>query len=156
VVDNRQRCGDWEGDTVRGGGCSEVIATLVERKTGLVVAGKAKNRTAPVVGKRMTDLFAAVPFGKRKTLTLDNGKEFATHEAVTKKLNLAVYFARPYCSYERGTNENAVGLLRQFVPKKSNLSDVSHQALAGYVDMMNDRPRKRLSDRTPRECFESS
>ena len=156
VVDKRRRCGDWEGDTVRSGGCSEVIVTLVERKTGFMVAGKAQNRTAPVVGKRITDLFAAVPTEKRKTLTLDNGKEFATHEAVTEKLNLPINFARPYCSYERGTNENANGLLRQFVPKKTNLSDVSHQALAGYVDMMNDRPRKRLSYRTPRECFESS
>lgn len=156
IVDQRKRCGDWEGDTVRGGGSSEVIVTLVERKTGFMLAGKAKNRTASTVGTRMTDLFASVPAEKRKTLTLDNGKEFSTHEAVSKRLNLPIYFARPYCSYERGTNENANGLLRQFVPKKSDLSGVSHQALAGYVDMMNDRPRKRLGYRTPRECFESA
>jgi IS30 family transposase len=157
IVDQRKRCGDWEGDTMRGGGgCSEVIVTLVERKTGFMIAGKAKNRTAAAVGKRMIDLFARVPVDKRKTLTLDNGKEFATHAKVKAKLALPIYFARPYCSYERGTNENANGLLRQFVPKKSDLGQVSHQSLADYVDMMNDRPRKRLNYKTPSECFESA
>lgn len=153
IVDKRKRCGDWEGDTVRGSGCSEVIVTLVERKTGYMLAGKAKNRTAHSVGKRMADLFSGVPAEKRKTLTLDNGKEFANHETVSNKLGLPIYFARPYCSYERGTNENANGLLRQFVPKKSDLKQVSHQGLAHYVDMMNNRPRKRLGYKTPSECF---
>jgi IS30 family transposase len=156
VVDRRNRCGDWEGDTVRGGGCSEVIVTLVERKTGFMLAGKAKNRTSAAVGQRMIALFEQVPTERRKTLTLDNGKEFAGHEQVTEKLKLPIYFARPYCSYEQGTNENANGLLRQFVPKKSNLGEVSHQSLAHHVDRMNDRPRKRLNYKTPRECFGSA
>jgi len=155
IVDSRKRCGDWEGDTVRGSGCKEVIVTLVERKTGFMLAGKAKNRTSAVVGNRMTDLFKHVPVEQRKTLTLDNGKEFATHEKVSEKLELPIYFARPYCSYERGTNENANGLLRQFVPKKSDLGEVSHKSLSHYVDMMNDRPRKRLNYKTPSECFNS-
>jgi IS30 family transposase len=156
IVDRRKRCGDWEGDTVRGSGCREVIVTLVERKTGFMIAGKAKNRTVATVGKRVTDLFERVPIEKRKTLTLDNGKEFAMHAKVSAKLELPIYFARPYCSYERGTNENANGLLRQFVPKKSDLGEVSHQSLAHYVDMMNDRPRKRLNYKTPSECFDSA
>ncbi len=153
IVDKRKRCGDWEGDTVRGSGCSEVIVTLVERKTGYMLAGKVKDRSAHSVGKRIAELFSDVSTEKRKTLTLDNGKEFANHEKVSKTLELPIYFARPYCSYERGTNENANGLLRQFVPKKSDLKQVSHQGLARYVDMMNDRPRKRLGYKTPSECF---
>ena len=99
---------------------TQMASALSRHKSTIefMIAGKAKNRTAATVGKRMTDLFTDVPAGKRKTLTLDNGqwkmdngkwkmengKEFATHEAVTAKLNLPIYFARPYCSYERGTN----------------------------------------------------
>lgn len=156
IVDKRSRYGDWEGDTVRGSGSSEVIVTLVERKSGFMIAGRAKNRTATVVAKRIIKMFEQVPEDKRKTLTLDNGKEFAMHERISARLKLPIYFARPYCSYERGTNENANGLLRQFIPKKTNISEVSHQSLASHVDMMNDRPRKRLNYKTPRECFDSS
>ena len=154
IVDRRARQGDWEGDTVRGGNCKEVLVTLVERKTGFILVGKAMDRTAARVGKKIVDLYSSIDPDGRLTLTLDNGKEFASHQAVANKLDLSIYFARPYCSYERGTNENANGLLRQFIPKKTDLSEVSHQEIKRIADMMNNRPRKRLGYKTPAECFD--
>lgn len=154
IVDKRQRRGDWEGDTVVGGKRSGCIVTLVDRRTGYLLAGKTPNRTADRVGTKMIGLLQPLDRKRRRTLTLDNGKEFANHDYVTEKLQLPIYFARPYCSFERGTNENTNGLLRQFVPKKTDLRKVSYQQLAQYVDRINDRPRKRLGYKTPRELFD--
>lgn len=154
IVDERKRRGDWEGDTVVGGKKSGCIVTLVDRKTGFLIAAKTPDRTADRVGSKIVHLLEPLDRSRRHTLTLDNGKEFATHNKVTSKLKLPIYFARPYCSFERGTNENTNGLLRQFVPKKTDLREVSHQQLGRYVDMMNDRPRKRLGYKTPRELFD--
>lgn len=154
IVDKRQRRGDWEGDTVVGSKRSGCVVTLVDRKTGYLLAGKTIDRTAERVGSKMIQLFSPLDQSCRHTLTLDNGKEFSQHNRVTEKLQLPIYFARPYCSFERGTNENTNGLLRQFIPKKTDLREVSHQQLSRYADMMNDRPRKRLGYKTPRELFD--
>ena len=102
------------------------------------------------IGSRLAEL----PAQLRRTATFDNGKEFAEHGYLTNRLGLAVYFAKPYCSWQRGTNENTNGLLRQFIPKGTDFRDISWQALEHYTNLINDRPRKRLDYRTPTEVFE--
>jgi transposase, IS30 family len=155
VVDRRKRLGDWEGDTVLGKVRSGCVVTLVERRSGFLLTAKAQDRQAPRVGRKIVDLMKQLPTSKRKTLTLDNGKEFAEHERVAHKLDVNIYFAQPYCSWQRGTNENTNGLLRQFVPKSTDLRQISHQELKRYNELLNDRPRKRLGFRTPREVFDA-
>ena len=88
-----------------------------------------------------------------RTVTLDNGKEFAQHERLTNELGMAVYFARPYASWQRGLNENTNGLLRQFFPKGTDFSRISHRAVARVEKLLNERPRKSLGYRTPSEIF---
>ena len=95
-----------------------------------------------------------LPPGLRRTATFDNGKEFADHERLTRRLNLTVYFADPYCSWQRGTHEHTNGLLRQFIPKGIDLRRISWQALENHTILINDRPRKRLGYRTLAELFE--
>ena len=153
VVDRRNRLGDWEGDTVVGRGSRECLVTLVDRKSGFLRSGRSKTRTADRVGTKIIGLMKDLPGELRKTMTLDNGKEFAEHERVSSRLDLDVYFAHPYCSWERGTNENTNGLLRQFIPKGKDIREVSHQELRHYVDLLNHRPRKRLGYRTPAEVL---
>lgn len=154
VVNQRRRYGDWEGDTVVGAQRSGAIITLVERKSGYLLTAKSCDRKARRVARKIADRLAGLPPKLRRTATFDNGKEFAAHERLTKRLGVQVYFARPYCSWERGTNENTNGLLRQFVPKGTDLRDVSWQELQYYTRLINDRPRKRLGYRTPAEVFQ--
>lgn len=154
VVDRRQRYGDWEGDTIVGARQSGAVVTLVERKSGYLLTAKSCDRTARRVGGKIRSRLGELPPELRRTLTLDNGKEFADHERFAEQLDLAVYFAEPYCSWQRGTNEHTNGLLRQFLPKGSDLHQVSWQQLEFYTNLINDRPRKRLGYRTPAELLE--
>jgi transposase, IS30 family len=154
VVDRRQRYGDWEGDTVVGAGHSGAVVTLVERKSGYLLSAKSCDRKARRVARKIASRLEKLPPRLRRTATLDNGKEFAEHEYLTRRLGLAVYFAQPYCSWQRGTNENTNGLLRQFLPKGTDLRSVSWQELEYYTHLINDRPRKRLGYRTPAETLE--
>jgi IS30 family transposase len=153
AANERTRVGDWEGVTVVGKGSRDCLVTIVDRKTGFLISGRTKNRTATRVTDKIVRLMGDLPPSKRHTLTLDNGKEFASHTHIAKSLEMGVYFARPYCSWERGTNENTNGLLRQFIPKGTDIGKVSHQEVSLYVDRLNDRPRKRLNFRTPNEVF---
>lgn len=154
VVDKRRRYGDWEGDTVVGARQSGAVVTLVERKSGFLLTAKSCNRKARRVARKIESCLDHLPKRLRRTVTFDNGKEFADHERITQRLDLDVYFAKPYCSWQRGTNEHTNGLLRQFLPKGTDFKHVSWQELKQYTNLINDRPRKRLGYRTPAEVFE--
>jgi IS30 family transposase len=154
VVDTRRRYGDWEGDTVVGARQSGAILTLVERKSGYLITAKSCDRKARRVAGKIESRLRRLPERLRRTVTFDNGKEFADHERVSDRIGLNVYFAQPYCSWQRGTNEHTNGLLRQFIPNGTDLQNVSWQELKRYTHSINDRPRKRLAYRTPTEVFE--
>jgi IS30 family transposase len=152
VVDKRSRIGDWEGDTVIGKGHQGVLVTLVERKSRYTLAAPLNSRHSAGVTQAIIDLLR--PHKTQcKTLTFDNGKEFAEHEFIAQCLQAKVYFAHPYCSWERGLNENHNGLLRQFFPKKTNLLKVTREQVNDAVYCLNHRPRKCLGYRTPHEVF---
>ena len=154
-IENRSQIGHWEADTVIGVNHKQAIVTLVERKSGYAVIAKVQNKTAKLVSKAIVKLLE--PFkAKVKTLTYDNGTEFAKHAWVDKKLSSTGYFARPYCSWQRGTNENFNGLLRQYVPKKRLMSSVTDEEITMIQNRLNYRPRKRLGFKTPHEVFHQS
>lgn len=156
IVDSRKRTGDWEGDTIIGshdGGA--VIASMVERKSRYTVLAKAKNKTTPAViasiNQHMLPIADLV-----HTITLDNGKEFSLHGAMSSMLDADVYFAKPYHSWERGLNENTNGLVRQYFPKKVPFDNITHHDLQRVVRKLNNRPRKCLGYKTPFEVFSKS
>jgi transposase, IS30 family len=154
VVGARRRYGDWEGDTIVGRAHSGAVLTLVERKSGYLLTSKSCDRHSSRIARKIEQRLAGLPATLRRTATFDNGKEFAAHGRLSDRLGLKVYFAKPYCSWQRGTNEHTNGLLRQFIPKGTDLHDVSWQELERYTHLINDRPRKRLDYRTPAEVFE--
>lgn len=153
IINRRRRYGDWEGDTIVGKGRRSALVTMVERKSGYARIGRADDMkaatTTRVIRRRMKDL----PSSMRHSVTLDNGKEFAEHHKLTQTLGLEVYFALPYRSWQRGTNENTNGLLRQFFPKGTDFLRISHQAVARTEKLLNERPRRRLGYRTPAEVL---
>lgn len=153
VVDRRGRYGDWEGDTVVGKAHSGALVTLVERKSGYLMTGKVTHRRADPVCDTIEQRLNTLPRRLRRTLTLDNGKEFSEHRRLTANTGTKVYFARPYCSWERGANENINGLLRQFFPKGTDFREVRQPELDYATELLNDRPRKRLGYRTPNDIF---
>jgi len=147
-VETRERLGDWEGDTVHGVGGN--LVTLVDRKSGYLSAYPVKRRT-----RRQVTLAINLQLKGHvvHTLTLDNGKEFAGHERIALKSGCDVYFADPYSSCQRGTNENTNGLLRQYFPKRSDFSKLTVAAVNRVVAQINLRPRKRLGWKTPYEVY---
>ncbi len=152
LVDTRQRIGDWEGDTVIGHGHKGALLTLVERKSRYTLACPLPGRHSARVTQAIVELLR--PHRRAcKTLTFDNGKEFAEHVFIGQCLGAKVYFAHPYCSWERGLNENTNGLLRQFFPKKRSLLGVTRAQVEEAVYRLNHRPRKCLGYRTPHEVF---
>jgi len=153
VVDRRSRYGDWEGDTVVGAGRRGGVVTLVERKSGYLLMGKAGNLRAATVRQSAAALYRTTPPALRKTLTLDNGKEFAEHQQLEAEALLKVYFAKPYCAWQRGSNENTNGLIRQFFPKGTDLVRIPDYRFAKVQQLLNNRPRKRLGYRTPLEVL---
>ena len=153
VVDRRERIGDWEGDTVVGKARSGNVLTNVDRASRYLVARRLDRPTSQAVDDAMYVAMRRLPKAKRRTQTFDNGREFARHEQIGKRLGLDVYFAHPYSSWERGTNENTNGLLRQYLPKSRSFADLTESELASYVWQLNHRPRKCLNYRTPDEVF---
>ena len=148
-----KRFGDFEMDTIVGRGKHGAIVTLIERSTNMLFMRKLKR------GKNAKELARAVihllsPFkGHIKSITTDNGTEFACHETISKSLGVKIYFADPYSSWQKGGIENANGLIRQYVPKSLTFESVSQQQITKYSKKINMRPRKKLKFRTPRECF---
>ena len=129
--------------------------TLVERKSGYAKLSKVANKSAELVSQAIEDNLK--PLAVRvKTLTVYNGKEFAYHQKVDEALGIQTYFADPYCSWQRGSNENYNGLLRQYIPKKRRLETVTEEELAMIENRLNHRPRKRLGFKTPHEVFHAS
>ncbi len=151
VVNERKRLGDWEGDTIVGARHKGAVLTLVDRKSGYTLLGSLPKREALPLSDQATRLLNSVPHVK--TLTLDNGKEFAKHALIKIGTNADIYFAHPYSSWERGTNENTNGLIRQYLPKSRRLDNVTEQELDFIMFRLNHRPRKRLGYRTPHEVF---
>lgn len=152
LVERRSRIGDWEGDTLIGRQHRGVLVSMVERKSGYTVLAALPRRTAKAFREATVKLLR--PFKARvHTLTLDNGTEGAQHERIAQSLAAQVYFAHPYCSWERGTNENTNGLIRQYFPKRRNLSTVTQQELDHAMHRLNHRPRERLGFKTPYEVF---
>jgi len=152
MVNARKRLGDWEADTIIGRQHKQAIVTLTERKSRLTFVSKVERRTAQAVRKQVCRMLLPVK-NKVHTLTSDHGKEFAEHEHIAQILELKFYFAHPYAAWERGTNENTNGLLRQYFPKKSDFQSVSKKELAQVMTRLNFRPRKTLRFKTPFEVF---
>ena len=154
-IDRRTRIGHWEGDTVIGAAHQHAIVTLVERKSGFAVVTKVDRKTAEQVSAAIIERLK--PMAPRvKTITYDNGKEFASHKAIDRSLGTTAYFADPFASWQRGSNENYNGLLRQYIPKKRRLSTVTEEELKMIEDRLNHRPRKRLGFKTPHQVFHES
>ena len=156
AVNERHRYGDWEGDTVIGAPRKSVLVTHVERKSGYLLAAKIEAKLSEAVNRASYQLFQSIPPNLRRTLTLDNGKEFAGYEDLSRWTGMAIYFTKPYAAWQRGTNENTNGLLRQFFPKSTDFDRVTGRQLASIINRINDRPRKRLRYRTPREVLENT
>jgi transposase, IS30 family len=152
IVATRGRFGDWEADLVIGANHQQALVTMNERTSLYSLIAHVPSKCASVVAAAITSL--ATPFvGSFHTLTTDNGKEFTEHEAVAKALELDYYFAHPYCSWERGANENMNGLIREFFPKKSSFAGLTDEHVQRAMDKLNHRPRKCLNYRTPHEVF---
>jgi transposase, IS30 family len=153
AVAAKRRYGDWEGDTVVSPGRRSGLVTMVERKSQYLRVRKTSSlKSAPTLQAAYRGL-RDPPEGLRRTMTLDNGKEFTEHGRLTERLGLDVYFAQPYASWQRGLNENTNGLLRQFFPKGTDFARISHRQLARVEKLLNERPRKNLGYRTPDEVF---
>lgn len=152
IVESQKRYGDWEGDTIVGKNHKSQIASMVERKSLFVKIIKLESKEAKFTAKTIS-----CKLKKYKnlchTITLDNGKENADHQTLAKALNTKIYFAHPYSAYERGCNENINGLIRQYLPKKSDFSMLKQTDLDRIESQINNRPRKKLGYKTPNEVF---
>lgn len=154
-VETRRYFGDWEGDTVHGKLNTGSIATVVERKSLFTVLAKVEDLRASSLNAAIIHRFCQNPLLPKRTLTVDNGREFCHHEELTERLNIAVYFAQPHCSWQRGVNENTNGLLRQYFPKRSDFRKITPEMIAEAERSLNNRPRKKLAYRTPCEVMRS-
>ena len=152
VVDRRSRLGDWEGDTIIGAGRRGALISLVERKSGFTLIGKLARKTASETRDAATGLLKPLK-DLVHTITVDNGKEFAFHQEIAKSLDADVYFAHPYSSWERGSNENTNGLIRQYFPKKHDFDSITDGDIAEAMLRLNHRPRKKLGFKTPYEVI---
>jgi transposase, IS30 family len=153
-VDQKTSLGHWESDTVAGSGSRTCLATHVERISKFTVLALLPNVRAQTFTDGSLAAFARHPQLPLKTLTADNGKEFAQFAVLQEKLGVDVYFARPYHAWERGLNENTNGLLRQFFPRGANLQSVTPEAVAAVELLLNNRPRKTMDYRTPLEMLQ--
>lgn len=150
VVDTRSRIGDWEGDTVESKNHAPGVNTLLERKSGIFLVTRVADKTSASTKVAVVGRLAGLP---AHTLTTDNGSENQRWEEIEEALGIDCFFAHPYCSGERGANENANGLLREYFPKGTDFRDVSDEAIARVEYALNTRPRKRHGFRTPLEIW---
>ncbi len=151
IVEERTRLGDWEGDLILGKNHQGVVLTLTERKSRFTLLRSLSSKHAYPVTQAIIESLKWV--AHLKSITFDNGKEFAGHQEVSLSLNTACYFAHPYASWERGTNENTNGLIRQYLPKSRNLKNISVEEEIKIMDQLNLRPRKCLDFMMPYEVF---
>jgi len=154
IVAEQGRVGDWEGDTLHGPhGRKGSVATFVERSTLYTLILRMPDRTSTSLIAAAKQCFRRIPHLVRHTLTVDNGPEFRSHKALSKALTMPIYFAHPYSSWERAVNENTNGLIRQYIPKKQALDEVSPEYANYVMNELNHRPRKKLGYKTPHEVF---
>ena len=155
IVDARVQAGHWEGDSMVSKQTPVRLNTLVERVSGLVCITKLPDGTSGETARTVIRRLQRIPRNLRRSLTVDNGFENAGHESVMTAMNMPVYFAHPYHSWERGTNENTNGLIRWYLPKKTDFAMIPETTIQDIEDRLNTRPRKRLRWRTPKEVFNS-
>lgn len=152
-VDLREELGHWESDTVLGKRKTGCIVTHVERKSGFLIAFKLPDRRNDIVIKETIRQFLLLPAVLKKSFTVDNGKEFRSHKLLSEGTNMDVFFCDPFSPWQRGTNENTNGLLRQYYPKGSSFLSFAEDDLMQAVWKINNRPRKRFGFKTPVEVL---
>lgn len=157
-VYSRKEFGHWEADTVVSGQgkTKACFATLAERKTRYYIAIKIPDRKGETLAKAVIAVLSKLPKGAVKTITCDRGSEFAGWRKIEEELHCDMYFADPYCAWQKGTNENLNGLLREFYPKGRNLSRVSEKTLKKNLALINARPKKVLGFKKPADLFEEN
>ena len=154
-INDRSQFGHWERDTVMGKDRHQCILTLVERKSGANRIAKIKNRTVANINVAIIEIIAKEPH-LFKSITFDNGTEFHGYKQIEEATGMLCYFANPHHPWERGSNENFNGLLRQYFPKGKSLSYIGKTKVLAISDKLNNRPRKRLGFKTPKECIYES
>jgi IS30 family transposase len=152
IVDKKSRIGDWEIDTVIGKNHKGALVTIVDRKSKFTLIKKVISKHADVVTAATVELLHLLK-ALTHTITADNGKEFAYHKLIASQLNTKVYFCDPYSSWQRGLNEHTNGLIRQYIPKKSEFENISKEEIVTIQNKLNHRPRKSLGFKTPFEVF---
>jgi IS30 family transposase len=155
VVETKKRLGDWEADLVSGAHHRGFLVTLVERKSKYTLIGHVVHKTDSAVGAEVIRLLTDIKQWVH-TITYDNGREFSGHQDINAALDCASYFAQPYHSWERGLNENTNGLIRQYLPKQSDLRRIKPARIQFVQDRLNRRPRKTLDFKTPENIFLSA
>ncbi len=155
AINNKERFGDFEGDTIIGKGHQGAAVTLVDRKSKLVLIAKTPDKSAKSVQDAIIKLLKTSPIPTR-SITFDNGTEFANHQEIAQIINAPIFFAHPYHSWERGVNENTNGLIRQFIPKNQNILELDDEFIQTVQDNLNNRPRKLLDFLTPFEFYSSA
>ena len=150
VIKKRLRIGDWEGDTILSKPGNGVIITLVDRRSKYLLATVCHTKKSEVIKDAIIKMFKGYPV---KSISFDNGSEFAKFKEIERELKAPIYFAEPHKPWQRGTNENTNGILRYFLPKSCNFLEVTQQELDNIVNLLNNRPRKALGWKTPAEVF---
>jgi IS30 family transposase len=153
VIERRLRLGDFEGDTVLGPAGTGGIVTLVCRRSRFTIITKIQSKDADHVHQRIKQRLKELAEDRRHSITFDNGTEFARCHRLEKHLDMQLYFADPGCPYQRGTNENTNGLIRQYFPKGTDFRTVSHCEVRRVENLLNNRPRKCLNFKTPAAVF---
>jgi len=153
VIEKRLRLGDFEGDTVLGPPGTGGLATLVDRKSRFAIVVKIQSKNADCVHEKIKRRLRDLDEEQRRSITFDNGREFARCHRLEKHLGMELYFADPGCPYQRGTNENTNRLIRQYFPKGTDFRDITHYEVREVEKLLNNRPRECLGFRTPAEVF---
>lgn len=153
AVDSRRYYGHWEGDTMESQKSPPVLNSLTERKSRLLLLTKLERKASGETKRAIIGRLAGLPLRLRKTITLDNGTENTLHEEVTMEIGAKCYFARPYASWQRGTNEQTNGMVRWYLPKGTDFRNISEEEIAEVESRINNRPRKCLKFKTPLEVF---
>jgi IS30 family transposase len=153
AVDSRRYYGHWEGDTMESQKSPPVLNSLTERKSRLLLLTKLERKAAGETKRAIVGRLAGLPSALRKTITLDNGTENTLHEEITAEIGVKCYFARPYASWQRGTNEQTNGMVRWYLPRGTDFRNISEEEIAEVESRINNRPRKCLKYRTPQEVF---
>jgi transposase, IS30 family len=152
IIENKERIGDWEGDTIIGKDHQGAMLTLVERKSKYTLIFPLMSKNAKEVEDKISLINSPIPI---HSITFDNGREFTNHQEIAQRVNCQVFFAFPYHSWERGLNENTNGLIRQYIPKKTNFKEYSDDYVLEVQNKLNNRPRKTLNFLTPIEYLKN-